>query len=158
MIPIRFYLIAAGVLALAGLLWHDHYLGTRLKSSRAETATERQRADNNAAQVLAEKAARAHEQEIARNASQQFQSTVTNLQGELSARPIGPVVIRLPNYPKLPAATGAAPAPAGSDAEAAGRLDGTVEVDIAPALSDAWLDCQVNTAQLEALQGWVLKR
>lgn len=143
-----------GAILLAMLAWQTH---RATKATKALAASEAALAKSTA-QIAAEQAARAHEQEIAKNASNEFQRTVTTLQDELAARPLKPVVIRVPARSSLPQANGAAGAATGSDAEAEGRLDATVEVDIAAELTDYALDCQRNSAQLDALQGWVRAR
>lgn len=141
------------VAALIGYLAYQEHRKTRLL---AEARVELSAAN---ASLKAERAARDHERKIANAASNQFQSTVTNLQAELSARPLKPVRLRYCPGDNLPASTGT---PGGSDAQAQGREHGADAedsgTDIAPALTDYMLDCQINAAQLEALQGWVRSR
>lgn len=150
MIPLKYYAYLAAVLALAGLLWHDHYETHRANAAAAK-------ANIAIASLETERKARAHEKEIADAASSQFQNTVTQLQGELAARPLKPVIIRVPVRAGVPAGDSAGTT-SGSHEEAQGRESGTTEIDIAAELSNYALDCQINSLQLEALQGWVRSR
>ncbi len=154
----RIYIALAIAAVLAGILWHDHYLSRKLKESRAQTAHESQRADQAEVQVTAERAARAHEQEIATHASNAFHGQIAALQDELSKHPLGAVIIRVPNSTAVPSTASPAGSASGPDEQTEGRIDSPVEIDIAPELTAGWLDCQMNTAQLEALQGWVRAR
>ncbi len=146
----RLYLYAAVALALIGLglyAKHQHDRAAKLQA-RAESAE---------ASVIAERKARRHEKEIADAASNQFQSTVSSLQDELSKRPLRPVVIRVP-VSTMPQAGSTARAPSGSDAQTEGRDHREAEKDIGPELTNYMLDCQINTLQLESLQSWVKSR
>jgi len=143
-----------GAVLLGLLAWQTHRCKVAEKRATAAEVAMAQAA----VQIAAEQAARAHEQEIARNASNQFQTTVTSLQAELAARPLKPVVIRVRDSAAVPEAHGSAGAAAGPDAAQPGRELETVEVDIAPGLTTYALDCQRNSAQLDALQRWVRAR
>lgn len=147
----KIYLYGAIAVVIGYLLWRENSLAHKLTASRVEAAQA-------VANLTAEKEARDHERKIANDASNQFQNTVTSLQTELATRPLKPVIIRVPVRTSLPAANGAATATTGSDANPEGRIDGTVEKDIGPELANAWLDCQMNTAQLTSLQDWVRAR
>lgn len=130
----------------------------RLKGeTKGRIAAELQR-DQATAQIEAEQQARAHEQRIAKEASDGFQSTVTALQNELASRPIGPVIVRVPVRASVPEAGSAARTTSRPDAETEGRVVTEVEVDIAPGLTAYAMDCQFNSAQLDALQSWVRSR
>lgn len=150
---IRVYLIVAA-LALAAIAYQTYQ--RKQAERRAEVAEVR--ADQAEVQVEAEKVARAHEQEIARNASNEFHSHVQALEADLAARPLRPVVIRVPVSSGVPEASSAARAASGADAEAQGRLNESIEIDLAPELTAYSLDCQKNTAQLEALISWTEMR
>ncbi len=155
---IRLWLYAAlGLVFLAALARYS-YVVKELKQQRRDNAQLELRLATADAQVEAEQKARKHEQEIANAASNGFQTKVTELQAELASRPLKPVVIRLPARTSLPQASGSTGAAGGSDAETQGREHGEAEADITAELTAGWLDCQKNTAQLEALQSWVLAR
>lgn len=144
-------IVSAVLLALlAVVVWRNEVVTKKLNAARVELAQAN-------ATIEVERAALAHERKIAKEASDGFQRTVSSLQDELAARPLKPVVIRVPVRPSVPAtaSTGAAP---GSDAGAEGREHGEAEIDITAELTAYSLDCQRNTSQLEALQGWVRAR
>jgi|SRR6185436_3074999 len=150
---IRVWLIAGGLL-LAALAWQTHRANSAVKANAILTVQR----DAARWQVEQEQKARQHEQEIAKNASNQFQRTVTSLQNELAARPLGPVIVRVRNHPVLPEANGPAGAASGPDDSSPGRESGTAEVDIERPITAYGYDCAKVAAQLDALQGWVRAR
>ncbi len=152
MIPVRFYLIGVAVLALAGLLWHDHH-----QTQRANR--EARRADTAESSLTTLRAAVAHERKIAKEASDGYQKDLAELQRERTGVP----VVRLckPARAAVPAAAGAA---GGPDAAGAGRvgeapaLDPVEGPDIGAALIDYGIACEANALQLTRLQEWVRAR
>jgi cell division protein FtsL len=153
---VKLYLIA-GLAIVAFLGWHSYKM-KELKTTKAELARKELALDTANAQIAAEQAARAHEQRIAKEASDGFQTKVVELQNELAARPLKPVVIRVRDDKALSASgspTGTTPGP---DAETSGRVVTEVEIDIAPGLTAYAMDCQLNAAQLSSLQEWVMAR
>lgn len=152
---VRIYAYLALAAALAGLLWHDHWLGQRLKAQTAKTAVERQRADTMTAQVAAEKAARVHEQRIAQEASNAYQNDLQRIRDESRAKPL-----RLPVRACLPGASSAATAATGADAAGAGRVeeDAATEDRLAAVIGEYTEDCEANAAQLNSLIQWARSR
>ncbi len=158
MIPLRWYLYLAAVAVLAGILWRDHHLSRLLKTSRAQTAAESARADQAEVQIAAEKAARVHEQTIAKAASDEYEKVLAAVR---AVPAIGPVRLCLgtPKMPRTDSATKPARQP---DAPSTGRVEGENEEnlgpDIGPEIDSYVNDCEANAAQLDSLQGWIMAR
>ena len=146
----RIYIIAALALALAASIWWQDRTQKKLNATRVELSQKK-------AEIEVERAARAHEIKIAKEASDAFTSKVAALEADLANRPLKPVVIRVRDKPSVSAGAESGTA-SGPSTETEGREHGETEADITTELTDYSLDCQRNTSQLESLQSWVLAR
>lgn len=146
---IRWYVIAALAAMLAAALAHDHWLSQRYKAKAAELATTQ-------AALTTERTARAHEQRIAKEASDGYQAALRRIEDERRAQP--DPVVRLCRSPRNVSAAAGSAGPERRDAEAAPDHSAEDAPDIGPALMDFARDCEANAEQLEALQEWVRAR
>lgn len=143
----RIYIALACAAVLGLLLWHDHH-----ETSRANAAVAAQR---EALQALdAERAARAHSDQIAKDASNAYQADLSRLAAQ-SHEPLSVRVCKPAHKDPLPAAGSAA---TGSDAASAPGDFEAAQTDIGPALIEYGLACEANGIQLDRLQEWVRKR
>jgi hypothetical protein len=149
---VRLWLYVAALAALAGAGLYLHHL--QEKASRVDAAEARAEAAEN--QITAERAARAHEQRIAKEASDGYQNDLRRLEFERASIP----VVRLRKCPASVSAGSAAAA--GPDAAGAGRGGEEAAADLGPdigaALIDYGISCEANALQLTRLQEWVLAR
>lgn len=142
--PLRLYAYAAAALAIGALLLYANWQHRLYQHHKA-------RADTAQAAYEAEARARAHEQRIAKDASNAYQKRLNDI---TAAADLGPVRL-CRRAAAVPAATAA---PAGSHAEAARHVEAEDAPDIGPALNDFVEDCEANAAQLQSLQEWVRAR
>ena len=154
MIPLSWKLIGAAV-AVAGVLTlaatvHWQYKRAEHWKGRAEVVE---------ATLEAERAARAHEQRIAKEASDGYQAELKRIQADaLQPAPVVRLCRRAhASVPEAGAATGsdAAAPPDDAGGDAGDHQEG---VDIGPDLMGFAAACEANAAQLQALQGWVRAR
>lgn len=150
----RLYIYAAIALALVSLgLYAKHQ---HLRADRATT-----RAQAAEASITALRAAHAHEQRIAKEASDGYQKDLARLSTERD-KPLSVRVCK-PARSAVPAAAGAT---GGSDASASGRERGEVAEDprdgagpdIGGALLEYGIACEATALQLTRLQEWVRAR
>lgn len=144
-IPVRFYLYAAAAALIGYLLWREHSLSRKLTASRYEVSVLQET-------LTVEREARAHEQKIAKEASDGYQKELARIR---TADDLGPV--RLCKRAQVPKAAPSAATP-GPDAASPGHVEEPDALDIGPALSDFVEDCEANAAQLNSLQSWILSR
>lgn len=144
----KLYIYGAIALALiaAGLYLHN----LQERASRVDAAEARAEAAEN--QITAERAARAHEQRIAKEASDGYQNDLRRLELERAAVP----VVRLRKCPVAVPAGGSAAS--GSDAAGTGHVGEEAAADIGAALIAYGIACEGNALQLTRLQEWVRAR
>jgi hypothetical protein len=145
------YAAASAAVAIAGIIWYAHHQGERADRAEARAASAEA-----SMKVLAQ--ARAHEQRIAKEASDGYQNDLRRLELERASIP----VVRLRKCPASVSAGSAAAERA--DAAGAGRVGeaaagDTIEgPDIGAALIDYGIACEANALQLTRLQSWVESR
>jgi hypothetical protein len=145
LIPIKVWIYAAIAAAFAFVLMREKWAVDKAKRLSAENT-------QLVASLDVERKARAHEQRIAKEASDDYQKRLA----AIDASPdLGPV--RLCKRPRV-SPTPEAGTALGSHAEATGHVESEDAPDIGPALSDFVEDCEANAAQLESLQSWVRAR
>lgn len=149
----RLYVYAAVTLAVIALGWYAKHQGDRADAAIA-------RAESAEASITALRAAHAHEQRIAKEASDGYQKDLARLAGERNRK----LSVRVckPAAGAVPAAAAAAP---GSDGSGAGRERGEVEEDrgrderdIGAELLEYGIACEATGLQLTRLQEWVRAR
>jgi Flp pilus assembly protein TadB len=146
----KLYIYAAAALALIGAALYVNQL--QKKASRVDAAEARAEAAEN--QVTAERAARAHEQRIAKEASDGYQNDLKRLATE---RAVPAPVVRLCRSAPRPVPTEGGTA-TGLDAGGAADHVEAAQTDIGPALMDYGIACEANALQLTRLQGWIMDR
>jgi Flp pilus assembly protein TadB len=149
-VPMRIYAYIAAALALIGAAIYVNQL--QKKASRVDAAEARAEAAEN--QVTAERAARAHEQRIAKEASDGYQSDLKRLETERTAPD---PVVRLCKRAAASVPTGGSAA-TGPDAAGATDHVEAAQTDIGPALMDYGIACEANALQLTRLQEWIRAR
>ncbi len=147
---VRLYLYAAVALALIGL-------GIYAKHQHDRAAKLQARAESVEASITALRAAHAHEQRIAKEASNAYQKDLARLNAERSQ----PMSVRLckPARNSVPAP---AAAPERTHAATTGHVGEETAPDIGPDIGAELLEyglaCQANALQLDRLQQWVRSR
>jgi hypothetical protein len=161
-VPFRFYIYAAVAAFIAFLMWKEDRQTKKLNARNADIAHLESQVG-----LLQSALANAHENvRKANEASQKFQTELSDLETRQRAEPIGAVRLcsRIENLPAAPAASTSA---AGSDAASAERVAGPPEEDsrlwsagrdIGPDLDDYGRDCEAVGIQLGILQEWVRSR
>jgi hypothetical protein len=145
-IPLSWIVGGVAVVAIGGVLAHDHYVTKKLNATRVEL-----RQAN--ANYTALRTAYDHERKIATEASHAYQTDLARLERERSNVPD----VRLCKRPasSVPATTAAAERP---DAASPPDDGGEASPDIGPALLDYGIACEANQMQLMRLQEWVRAR
>jgi hypothetical protein len=123
-IPWRLIGIAALAALIGYLMWREHNLVGKLRESRVQTSAERVRADTAAAQILVERAAIAHEKAINKQATDDHEKRIKDLEKGKLDTPVRSVRLRncAPTGNDMPATTRSASGVAGAgDSEHAGE-------------------------------------
>lgn len=146
----RLYIYAAIALALAGLLWHDHY-----QTQRANR--EAKRANVAEATVIAER----ENTRKANEAAQRYQARADGLEADRRSNPLPAVIVGrvCRSAARMPAAADPASsheAVEGHDARADAE-DSDAGRDIGPQLDDFATDAEENLIQCQELQRLVGK-
>lgn len=140
-------------LIVAGLLYGAvHIVRKANRAEAAETALETERKAHKA-DIAALEAARDHEIQIAKEASDGYQKDLARLESGRDK----PLVLRVckPARNPVPAQTGA---PSRPDGSSQGHVGEEASEDIGAALLDYGIACEANMLQLDRLQQWVRSR
>ena len=142
-IPLRAWLGLAALLALAGILWHDHWMTRRYNAKAAEVRTV-------TATLEQERKAREIEQADKRKADE----TAKSLQAELDRIAAAPKPVSVFCKPARLPSSGESGTSAIAHDPAAGSGATEALTDVGSLLRDAWIETQSNYARQRALIEW----
>jgi hypothetical protein len=152
MISPRLIIYGIVFLAIAGVVWHDHFLAGRLKAVRAEKVNVEIQRDQALKTIQTLKA----DAKLNQETSHDLAERLAKIERDSRAKPLR-LRCSSADLPR-PAESGTT---AGTPDASAGRIDGSADVptfDAGPGLSEFQRRCAVNAARQLTLQEWEKRR